>query len=89
MDLLKSIRQVFEYGALKKDNSGRDVIYVDTSGDHGKVYTMNIHGFGDEDDPDNYECVDTPKGEEMFRTLLKRLYNEVLHKDQLALFYGR
>ena len=70
MDLLKKVR-----------NSFSKTVYFDSSGDHGVVYTMDIHGFGDKDDPDNYHGVETAEGEEMFRTLLKRLYHEVLYKD--------
>lgn len=71
MDLLKKVI----------DSFSREV-YIDRP-DHklGPVFTINIYGFGIEGSSDEYIGVGTKKGEEMFRTLLKRLYKEVLHKD--------
>lgn len=81
MDLLEKIRSVFEIGALKKKYTAPDVVYVDSTRDYGKVHTIDIRGFGERGNPDDYENVATDKGEEMFRTLLKRLYHEVLYRD--------
>ena len=67
MDLLKKVRDSFS-----------KTVYVQNMGDCGKIYSMDIHGFGPED---AFEKVSTDRGEELFRTLLKRLYHEVLHKD--------
>ena len=72
MDLLKKVKDSF---------SKTKIVYVKDPGDLGVVHTINIYGFGEQDDPDNYDSVGTDKGEELFRTLLKRLYHIVLHKD--------
>ena len=68
MDLLKKVKNSF---SAKK-------IYYEKENGLGSVIEINIDGFGE---GDNYINVEEKKGEELFITLLKRLYHSVLYKD--------
>lgn len=73
MDLLKKVRDALPVSLIKK-------VYVKDQSDFGKVFTIDIHGFG-ETGTDDYINVGTEEGIKKFKTLLLRLYHTVLHKD--------